>query len=155
MTSKTHPFKQIGMVLMFGVLLALTACNTSTTTPPAGNSVSDTTQAASVSMTLDAKGYIPFDTVVGIPWKSAMTVSDAVHATKAFQFGIKEYPDLGHLVEAVNGLKNNTHDGHYWQFCVDGVFSEVGMDKKSLEAGQTVSWYYRAYGEGPCKKIGE
>lgn len=153
-----HPSPQrLGFGLLILLLTGMLACSS-----PSGSAVDqqgDTAQPpaaiSTVSMTVDAKGYIPFDTVAGIPWKAGMTVGDAVRATDAIQFGTKDYPDLGRLVNAVNGLENNTHDGHYWQFCVDGVFSEVGMDEKPLSAGQVVNWYYRAYGEGPCKKIGE
>lgn len=147
----TSILRVVGFALLAFVF---SACNPGT---PANAPVDDSVPraAASVTMTVDAKGYIPFDTAAGIPWKAGMTVGDAVRATQDIAFGIKEYADLGRLVNAVNGLENNTHDGHYWQFCVDGVFSEVGMDEKALAAGQTVNWYYRAYGEGPCKKIGE
>jgi Domain of unknown function (DUF4430) len=148
----SSPILRVVGLAFFALLLSACSPGSSPTAPATDGAAQ---ASATVTMTVDAKGYIPFDTAAGIPWKTGMTVGDAVRATREIQFGIKEYPDLGRLINAVNGLENNTHDGHYWQFCVDGVFSEIGMDEKPLAAGQAVSWYYRAYGEGPCKKIGE
>lgn len=158
MTRRTRYPRQLGLAFLLLVSMVWAACSSSTEgTSSASSTDSSAKQAAvsTVSMTVDAKGYIPFDTVAGIPWKAGMSVGDAVRATKEIQFGFKDYADLGRLVDAVNGLQNNTHDGHYWQFCVDGVYSEIGMDEKTLAAGQVVNWFYRAYGESPCKKIGE
>lgn len=140
------------LLLIATLLVSCTPAQENTPTTTADR----TPQGPTLTLTIDGKGYIPLDTITGIPWEKGLRVGEVVKRLKdQIQFNIKDYAGLGRMVTGINGLENNTHEGHYWQFCVAGTFSEVGMDDKILESGQDISWYYRAYGESPCKQIGE
>jgi hypothetical protein len=79
---------------------------------------------------------------------------DALHEAQ-FEFTDTLYPGMGHLVTSIMGIKNAGGEGAYWQFCIDNVASDRGVDEKHLGPGHQVDWHYSKYGELPCKKIGE
>ncbi len=72
-----------------------------------------------------------------------------------FSFTDTLYPGAGHLLTSIHGIKNATGTGGYWQFCIDNVASDRGIDEKTIAPGQTLDWHYSEYGKLPCKKIGE
>jgi hypothetical protein len=72
-----------------------------------------------------------------------------------FSFTDTLYPGAGHLLTSIHGIRNSTGTGGYWQFCIDNVASDRGIDEKTLAPGQTLDWHYSEYGKLPCKKIGE
>jgi hypothetical protein len=86
-----------------------------------------------------------------------MTVKELMDALKEAQFAFTDtlYPGMGHLVTGVAGIRNAGGEGAYWQFCIDNVASDRGVDEKTVRPGQQVDWHYSKYGELPCKKIGE
>jgi hypothetical protein len=85
----------------------------------------------------------------------SMTVKMAIQKVGDIKFELKEYPGMGHIVERIGNVGNNDHEGRYWQFCIDGRFSDRGIDEVQVQANQEILWTYSAYGEAPCKKIGE
>lgn len=73
----------------------------------------------------------------------------------AFTFTDTSYLGMGHLLTGINGVRNTKGAGAYWQFCIDNVASDRGIDEKEVEPGQTVDWHFAEYGALPCKKVGE
>ena len=67
----------------------------------------------------------------------------------------KEVSTVRHLLTSIHGIKNATGTGGCWQFCIDNVASDLGIDGKTIAPGQTLDWHYSEYGKLPCKKIGE
>jgi hypothetical protein len=72
-----------------------------------------------------------------------------------FTFTDTAYIGMGHLLTSINGVRNAKGEGAYWQFCIDNVASNKGIDEMEVAPGQTLSWHYAEYGKLPCKKIGE
>jgi Domain of unknown function (DUF4430) len=86
-----------------------------------------------------------------------MSVKELMDALAGAQFQFKDtlYPGMGHLVTNILGMQNPGKDGEYWQFCLDNVASDRGVDEGRVAPGHQVDWYFTKYGELPCKKIGE
>lgn len=89
------------------------------------------------------------------PGKVRDAMVAAVDVYPGFAFTDTLYTGIGHLVTGINGLRNPRGGGAYWQFCIDNVASEVGIDDKPIAPGQSIDWHYAEYGKLPCKKIGE
>jgi Domain of unknown function (DUF4430) len=148
-----------GMILSRGMLLGLlilicTGCNSDRNTghPPTSN-------ATSVVMHVHdpTSGDIISYPELRISGKA--TVREVLNLTARsypeFQFEDTLYLGMGHLLTSIRGIHNAHGQGAYWQFCIDNQASDTGIDEKKVEAGQTIDWYYAAYGSLPCKKIGE
>ncbi|MDD5738350.1 MAG: DUF4430 domain-containing protein [Candidatus Pacebacteria bacterium] len=58
-----------------------------------------------------------------------------------FTVTYKIYPEMGVLVQGINGLVNGTED-KYWQYWVNDVLGDVACDKKFLKAGDKVQWKF-------------
>lgn len=58
-----------------------------------------------------------------------------------FTVTYKVYPEMGVLVQGINGVVNGTDD-KYWQYWVDGILGEVAANKKLLKAGDKVEWKF-------------
>ena len=48
---------------------------------------------------------------------------------------------MGTLIESVKGVKNG-EDGKYWQYWVNGKYSDVASDKYILKDGDLVIWKF-------------
>lgn len=149
-------YSRIAWTVLPAILLLLAGCNgqEANNTSPSGPSAVTSTKAATVTMTIDAKEHLQADTLE-VPVREGMKLAEALREAHGMTFELETYEGMGTLVKGINGLNNNQHEGHYWQFCLDGTYSDRGIDDLTLKSGQKVSWYYRAYGETPCKKIGE
>jgi hypothetical protein len=92
---------------------------------------------------------------VGAPTAVREVLVAAAKAYPAFSFTDTTYIGMGHLLTGINGLRNAKGTGAYWQFCIDNVASDRGIDEKEIGPGQTLDWHYAEYGQLPCRKIGE
>jgi|GEM_PF-5086151 hypothetical protein len=135
---------------LISTLLLLASCTAGT--PASDKQVPNGSPTLQIS--IDAKDFMPTDTIE-VAIDSSRTLTNLLRSCKEMQFSLKKYEGLGHLVTGINGLENEEKSGHYWQCCLDGTYSDRGVDEIIPAQGMMVSWYYRAYGESPCKKIGE
>lgn len=62
-------------------------------------------------------------------------------AREGIEMKSKEYPGAGYIVESVGGLKNGA-DGKYWQFWVNGQYSNVGASSYVIRPGDVVEWKF-------------
>ena len=64
-------------------------------------------------------------------------------ATKreGIEIKVKEYLGMGSLVESLGGTKNGT-DGKYWQFWVNGQYSNVGASSYVIKQGDVIEWKF-------------
>jgi len=73
---------------------------------------------------------------------SSETVIDAMSAARAdgLAFTGENYPSLGFMVTALNGIGPN--DGDSWFLYVNGASSDVGASSARVSPGDTVEWKY-------------
>ncbi|MEM0999186.1 MAG: DUF4430 domain-containing protein [Bacteroidota bacterium] len=91
-----------------------------------------------------------------VTWTGETTVGDALADQKAYQIEMKDYKGMGRLLTGIESFQNGGDAELYWQFCLNGVYSMVGIDEAKLATGDQVDWHFTAYGENiPCKKAGE
>ena len=147
------------LLLLAIVCLVLQACNPATkahepATVPPGSTAGAAPKMTAMVVHLPDKQP---EKVWEVEIENTMTVGELMYALKdaQFQFTDTLYPGMGHLVTSVAGYQNAGGEGEYWQFCIDNVASDRGVDEKTVSPGQHVDWHYAKYGELPCKKIGE
>lgn len=138
-------------------LLLITSCTsktqeTTTPTPP----IDSTATAKMTSLVVHLPNDQP-SKVWEVDAGGELTVKELMDALgeAQLQFTDTVYPTMGSLVTSVMGIPNANGEGAYWQFCIDNVASDRGIDEKKVGPGQQVDWHYAKYGELPCKKIGE
>ncbi|MEM4729277.1 MAG: DUF4430 domain-containing protein [Thermoplasmata archaeon] len=75
------------------------------------------------------------------------TVYDALeHASGVAGFTLESewYPGLrSHRVTGIAGVRDGT-DGRYWQFWVNGAYSNLGADLTPVSDGDLITWGFRA-----------
>ncbi len=147
------------LILASALLLLLQSCSSGTSTTPSPGAPSDSSAVAPVKLT-SLVVHFPDDQpnkVWEVETANEMTAKELMDAMKEAQFQFTDtlYPGMGHLVTSVAGIKNAQGDGAYWQFCIDNIASDRGVDEKTVAPGQQLDWHYAKYGELPCKKIGE
>lgn len=59
-----------------------------------------------------------------------------------FTFSGKEYSGLGFFVEEINGVKNNTQEGRYWIYYINGKKAQVGISSYILKPNDIIMWKY-------------
>jgi hypothetical protein len=55
-------------------------------------------------------------------------------------FTEKNYPGMGKLITAINGIKNNGEQN--WIYYVNGVEANVGVSNYKINLGDVISWKY-------------
>ena len=53
----------------------------------------------------------------------------------------KTYAGLGSIIESINDFKSGT-DGKYWQYWVNGKYSQVGASAYKIQPGDVVEWRF-------------
>lgn len=53
--------------------------------------------------------------------------------------------DMGVLIESINGTANDAKTNKYWQFWVNGEYSNIGASGCKLKSGDSVEWKYAGY----------
>ncbi len=66
---------------------------------------------------------------------------------KGFSFGTVEYPQMGRMVNVINGKKNG--EGRYWGYCIDGKMAKKGIDALELTSFTNIFW--NLTNNDPCK----
>ena len=52
-----------------------------------------------------------------------------------------EYPEF--MITSINGLTNNQNsNGRYWQYYVNGVYAQIGVNHDQLNDNAIEEWYY-------------
>lgn len=147
---------RILLFLLIGLLLAAGCQKTaeSTTTPTSANDKRQFVLVQVHDPQTDAVKVYPEVAVEGKAKVRDILLATA-KAYPEFSFTDTAYIGMGHLLTGINGVRNAKGAGAYWQFCIDNVASDRGMDEKEVAPGQTLDWHYAEYGKLPCKKIGE
>jgi hypothetical protein len=82
-----------------------------------------------------------------LPWRSGMTVLDALTAAGKHPRGVK-FVQRGRgataMITEIDGLKNDP-SGKNWLFSVNGKTAEVGSGAYELKAGDAVLWEFKPY----------
>jgi len=66
-----------------------------------------------------------------------------------FDVKSKNYEGVGSLIESIGGIKNG-EKGRYWQYWVNGKYSDVAADKYILKNGDFVIWKFTS---SPFKQL--
>ncbi len=94
---------------------------------------------------------------VAVAWSAGMTAQDAlelawnqINSTAKFTFGLQYYGTaLGYMVFMVNetfdSFLSSAEPFYYWEFIVDGVPQNHGIDSTKLNAGSTVTFTFTQY----------
>ena len=94
---------------------------------------------------------------VSVPWTAGMTAQDAlelawnaINSTSKFTFGLQYYgKTLGYMVFMINetfdSFLSTTAPYFYWEFLVDNVPQNQGIDSVKPAAGQTVTFTFTQY----------
>lgn len=109
-----------------------------TTKPTVKKATVDKATTKEKTITLD----VPNHTYTG-KFKVGSTAYDAMLAiqkTKAsgFSFRSKNYGDLGHFVDEINGVKGTP--GKYWIYYINNKKATLGASKYVLKEGDRISW---------------
>jgi hypothetical protein len=153
--------KALAPFLMMAMLIGLlSACSSENSQPTSG--VDSTTQPKTLvgTVTINVhKSESEVDTYPEILVQETLSVREvlirAAKSDSSFTFTDTMYPAMGHLLTSLMGVRNASGGGKYWQFCIDNVASDRGIDEKQLGPGQSLDWHFVDYGKLPCKKIGE
>ncbi len=63
---------------------------------------------------------------------------------ESFDIESTVYPEMGVLVDSINGYKNGIDD-KYWQYWVNGDLPMVAADKKEVEGGDKIEWKFAPF----------
>jgi Domain of unknown function (DUF4430) len=148
-----HPFALVATIL---VVLLLQSCTQPAATPKPPIVADSTAQVQMTSLVVHLPDSLP-SKVWEVEVGAELTVRELMVALRDAQFMFTDtlYPGMGHLVTGIAGIKNPGANDEYWQFCIDNVASDRGVDERKVAPGHQVDWHYSKYGELPCKKIGE
>ncbi|MFH0951671.1 MAG: DUF4430 domain-containing protein [Patescibacteria group bacterium] len=78
---------------------------------------------------------VPVDTDV-------MTLTRQVADTNNLTLAVKDYGEMGKLVEGIGGTDNDTVAGKYWLYYVNGEYATVGASQQIVKEGDVISWRY-------------
>mgnify|MGYP000480565113 CR=1 FL=1 len=82
-------------------------------------------------------------TFSGVPvvGETALDFLENMFEAEGVDFGTKEFPGIGVLVELI-GDKSNGEDGKYWQYWVNGAFASVGVHALELRPRDIMLWQF-------------
>ena len=96
-----------------------------------------------VSLMLDY-GDGKVDTILDLALAEKTSALDNLIAAtkqKGIQLATKDYGNLGTLVMKI-GDKENGQDQRYWQYWVNGKYSQVGVSSYIVQPGDTIEWKF-------------
>lgn len=74
---------------------------------------------------------------------------EKLRQTSDFTFAGEDYAGLGFFVESVNGLEQNSTEGRYWIYYVNGQSANVGVSNYIIKSGDIIEWRYGAVNSNP------
>jgi hypothetical protein len=101
-------------------------------------------QGETVSLTIDFGNGAR--RVWTLPWVAGMTVGDLMQRARDFRPGIAfDQRGAGEMsfLTSLEGVGNETGNGRYWLYSVDGRHGEVSFSIQPLEPGAVVLWEFR------------
>jgi len=57
------------------------------------------------------------------------------------EIATENFPPIGKMITSLNGFKNGT-DGKYWQFWVNGQYSQIGASAYKPQPGDSIKWRF-------------
>jgi len=97
------------------------------------------TQQETVTVTLNINDGIQVEThsVDLLIGSTAYEAFDAIAELKS-----TDYPPYGRMVDSINGIGEDTEDGKYWQYYVDGELAPVGVDFFEIDKQMILEFRY-------------
>ncbi len=114
------------VIILLIVILSLSATSTMA-------NVSSTSQVDSVSVVIEYRnGTVQdFDNAIG---ETVYNATESVVEIKARWFGNLAY------VYSINGVEEDTNEGYYWQYWVDGNYATLAANLFMLDGNETIEW---------------
>jgi len=104
----------------------------------AGTTVTEDKDTASVTITADFGEGFTKEWKVNV--KKDETIFDAMKATgMQFDYNIQS---LGVFVTSIEGLAENRSTGRYWQYWINGEYSQLGISIVNVTDGMKIEWKY-------------
>jgi hypothetical protein len=104
-----------------------------------------------VSITISVNGQ-SIRQIPNVPWQANMNGQDAMeHAYgtgPGYSFLLQYFgPQLGYEVVSIDNIASQagTDAFLFWEFSVNGVVANKGVDQTTLNDGDQISWNYTAY----------
>ncbi len=72
---------------------------------------------------------------------TVFSILESLGQEEKFTITYKVYPEMGVLIQGINGVVNGT-ENKYWQYWVNDILGEVACDNKFLKAGDKVEWKF-------------
>lgn len=87
------------------------------------------------------------DRTYAIRFKTNDTLLEAMRQLTAqsaqpFMFSGKEYSSLGFFVEEINGTKNDSTNGKYWIYYINGKPAQIGISNYKVKQNDLIEWKY-------------
>ncbi len=136
------------LILILGgiliLLVILVSGNRQSTTPPAQLENSPTIQplvspAEKFTLIIDF-GNSAEKISQSLDFKKGENLLSVMKKTN-LKIETKEYPPYGFIIEGINGFKNG-EGGRYWQYWVNGKYSQVGASALNPNPGDQISWKF-------------
>jgi hypothetical protein len=125
------------VALFAGLGLVLFATSPGTTKEAAPSVISP---AGSIALTVD-DSYTEKEVSITAD-ETMLEMLQALDANDSqMQLSTKEYTGLGTLVTGMYDKENGT-SGQYWQYRVNDVMPQVGVDAYVLKNGENVEWFF-------------
>ncbi len=76
--------------------------------------------------------------------QSALDLLSNLAKESDIEIEVKDYGNLGSMVEMIGG-KRNGEDNSFWQYWVNGEYSQVGATDYKLKSGDLIEWKFTDY----------
>ncbi len=76
-----------------------------------------------------------------LPVTTTSTALEAMQNAK-LNFQTKTFSGLGEFVEEIGGLKNDTQNGKYWIYYINGETAKLGISTQIVKPNDLIEWKY-------------
>ena len=134
---------------MLIALIYITACASSEEKKqPADNVESDSVLVNLHVKFAEEDNSITYDSIKVISGTTVYRLLEILSKQdEGFSFETVEYPQMGRMVNVINGKKNG--EGKYWVYCIDGKMAKKGIDALELTNFTNILW--NLTNNDPCK----
>ncbi|MBT3690599.1 DUF4430 domain-containing protein [bacterium] len=73
--------------------------------------------------------------------KSVLDLLSLVVEENNIEFSLRDYGDLGYLVERIGDMKNGD-DNKFWQFWINGEYSQIGAADYLVQSNDLIEWKF-------------
>lgn len=122
------------------------------TSLPLDNAVENNTEEPLPTVEIDNNANVPISFLVpslsldvALNVKEGSSVYDAMLAMQkqtAFTFTGTNYGSLGYFVESIQGIKNDTRNGKFWIYYINGAKAQMGISQYIIQPHDIITWTY-------------